>query len=78
MNHYLRSSAAALFLCVLALPTFAQDNDWVAESNEHARVVLELLASFGPEGAGSLPSAIVLRFDLGGPKGLFQHRWLVL
>ncbi len=54
MNHYLRSGAAALLLCVVASPTFAQDNDWVAESNEHAQVVLDLFASFGPEGAGAV------------------------
>ena len=54
MKQHLRSSAAALLLCVFALPASAQDIDWVAESNEHASVVLELLASFGPEGAGRI------------------------
>ncbi|MDJ0907859.1 MAG: DUF885 domain-containing protein [Woeseiaceae bacterium] len=54
MNHYLRSGAAALLLCVFTLPASAQDTDWVAESNEHAMLVLELLASFDPEGAGRI------------------------
>ncbi len=32
----------------------AEDGDWVEKSNQHAEVVLELLAKFSPEGAGSL------------------------
>ena len=49
--------AAALVLLSLTLPSFADGHggdDWVAKSNEHAQVVLELLAKFSPEGAGRL------------------------
>ena len=30
------------------------DTDWVARSNEHAQIVLDVMASFNPEGAGRL------------------------
>ena len=30
------------------------DGDWVANSNQHAQVVLEVMARFGPEGAAAL------------------------
>lgn len=36
-----------------ALPATAQD-DWVAKSNTHSQVVLEALAKFNPESAGSI------------------------
>jgi uncharacterized protein (DUF885 family) len=32
----------------------ADDSDWVTKSNEHAQVVLEVLAKFSPEGAGRM------------------------
>ncbi len=32
----------------------AADTDWVAKSNEHAQIVLDVLAKFSPEGAASL------------------------
>lgn len=32
----------------------ADDAEWVAKSNEHAQVVLEVLSKFSPEGAGSI------------------------
>ena len=41
-------------LAVFATPVVADDSDWVARSNEHAQIVLELLAKFSPEGAASL------------------------
>ena len=41
-------------LAVLATPVVADDSDWVARSNAHAQIVLELLAKFSPEGAASL------------------------
>ena len=41
-------------LAVFATPVVAEDSDWVARSNEHAQIVLELLAKFSPEGAASL------------------------
>ncbi len=45
---------AGLLAAVIALPAYAADSDWVAESDEHAQLVLEVLARFNPEGAGSL------------------------
>ena len=41
-----------VFAWLIAQPAPAQD--WVAASNEHARVVLEMLARYNPESAGSL------------------------
>ena len=35
-------------------PALAADADWVEKSNEHAQIVLEVLARFAPEGAGSI------------------------
>ena len=50
-----KSIAGGLAAILLATTTAAiADDDWVARSNEHAQVVLELLAEFSPEGAGSL------------------------
>ena len=43
---------AAIFI-LMAVPSIAQD-DWVQKSNEHAQVVLEAIAKFSPEGAGSI------------------------
>jgi hypothetical protein len=34
-------------------PVLADEPDWVEKSNEHARIVLDVLAEFSPEGAGS-------------------------
>jgi len=45
---------AGLLATVSAFPVHAADADWVAESDEHAQLVLEVLARFNPEGAGSL------------------------
>ena len=36
-----------------AVPAFAVDTSWVEKSNDHAQVVLEVLAKYSPEGAGS-------------------------
>ncbi len=44
--------AAIGVACVSTLQ--AQDEDWVAKSNAHAQIVLESMARFNPEGAGSL------------------------
>ena len=41
-------------LAVFTTPALADDVDWVAKSNEHAQVVLQLLAEFSPEGAASM------------------------
>ena len=35
-------------------PSMADDADWVARSDEHAQVVLKVLAEFSPEGAASM------------------------
>ncbi len=43
-----------LALATSALPALADDADWVAKSNEHAQVVLEVMSKFSPEGAGSI------------------------
>ncbi len=43
-----------LLVALAAAPASAQERDWIAESNAHAEVVLELLAKFSPEGAGNL------------------------
>lgn len=40
-------------LAALSVPSMADEVDWVATSNEHAQLVLELLAEFNPEGAAS-------------------------
>ncbi len=49
------SMIGGLAVVLLATTTSAiGDDDWVAKSNEHARIVLELLAEFSPEGAGRL------------------------
>lgn len=44
---------AASLVTVLASPAIAQD-DWVQKSNENARIVLEAIARFNPETAGSI------------------------
>jgi hypothetical protein len=43
-----------LAIAAFNLPTAAAEEDWVAKSNEHAQVVLEVLAKFSPEGAASI------------------------
>lgn len=44
------------FVAVALLPAalMAQNQDWVKRSNEHAQVLLSVLAKFAPEGAGQL------------------------
>ncbi len=37
-----------------AVPVIAAESDWVEKSNEHADLVLSVLARFSPEGAGSM------------------------
>jgi hypothetical protein len=37
-----------------AAPAVAEETSWIEKSNAHARVVLDVLAKFSPEGAGSL------------------------
>jgi hypothetical protein len=38
----------------VAAPAVAEETSWIEKSNAHARVVLDVLAKFSPEGAGSL------------------------
>jgi hypothetical protein len=50
-----KSLAGGLAVILLATATAALgDDDWVAKSDEHAQIVLQLLADFSPEGAGRL------------------------
>ena len=44
--------AAAVF--VLDIPPALAQDDWVQKSNEHAQIVLEAMAKFSPESAGSI------------------------
>lgn len=53
MRNIYRVVVAALVILGLAAPTIAADGDWVAKSNENAKIVLELAAEFNPEGAAS-------------------------
>ena len=56
------ATAAILMTLVFASTTTLQaqesptdtGGDWIAKSNEHAQVLLEIMAEFGPEGAASL------------------------
>ena len=43
-----------LAVVFVTTPALAADTDWVAKSDEHAQVVLEVLAKFSPEGAASI------------------------
>ena len=43
-----------LAIAVFTAPATAAEEDWVEKSNEHAQVVLEVLAKFSPEGAASI------------------------
>ena len=43
---------AAVFI-LITVPSIAQD-DWVQKSNEHAQIVLDAIAQFSPESAGSI------------------------
>ncbi len=43
-----------LVFTLVSTAAAAEDPDWVEKSNQHARIVLDVLAKFSPEGAGSL------------------------
>jgi hypothetical protein len=45
---------AVFLLASLALPAWSAEDAWVAESNRHAQVLLDLLAEFQPESAASI------------------------
>ena len=50
----MRQILVAGCIALLAFSTAAASDDWVAESNRHAQIVLDVLAKFSPEGAASL------------------------
>lgn len=51
----IRRIPLVLAAAALSLPASAADEqDWVAESNRHAQVLIDLFAKYGPEGAGGL------------------------
>ena len=54
MSLVFRAAAAATTLALIAASTAAQERGWVEKSNEHAQIVLEVLAEFNPESAASL------------------------
>ncbi len=43
-----------LVFTLVSTAAAAEDADWVEKSNQHAQIVLDVLAKFSPEGAGSL------------------------
>ena len=47
-------SCGLLAVALIVAPAGAEDSDWVTKSNEHAQVVLGVLAKFSPEGAASM------------------------
>ncbi len=51
----MKNTAAIILSLVLTLPGLAvAADDWVAQSDENARLLLDVLARFAPEGAGAL------------------------
>lgn len=48
----MRSAFRFLAVPLVVVTLSAQDTAWVAESNKHAQVLLDVMARFGPEGAG--------------------------
>jgi hypothetical protein len=48
------AAIAASFLLLTLSAAVADERSWVERSNENAQIVLEVLAEFNPEGAGSL------------------------
>ncbi len=53
MKNYRKPALAVMVLAFPALTAAAED-DWVQKSNEYAQIVLEAVAEFNPEGAGSI------------------------
>jgi hypothetical protein len=49
-----RAAVAATTFLLIATTTAAEERSWVDRSNEHAQIVLEVLAEFNPENAASL------------------------
>ena len=60
MNHTISNLRRGGLLILMAfasfepMQVFAQDNEWVAKSNQYAKPALDLMAHFGPESAGRL------------------------
>jgi hypothetical protein len=54
MTLVIRVAAAATALLMVVTATATEERSWVDESNQHAQIVLEVLAEFNPEGAASL------------------------
>ena len=54
MTLVIRAAAAATALLMVVTATATEERGWVDESNQHAQIVLEVLAEFNPEGAASL------------------------
>ncbi len=53
-NWKMRSLIGSLGFAVLALPALAAEPAWVKKSNENARLLLNVVAKYSPEGASSL------------------------
>ncbi len=53
MNYSQVSSLLAAVSMLIAVPAIAQV-DWVQKSNEHSQIVLDAIAKFNPENAGSI------------------------
>ena len=49
-----RAAVAATSLLLFVSAAAADERSWVERSNDNAQIVLEVLAEFNPEGAGSL------------------------
>ena len=49
MNRWL-----ALLVALIAWPTLAAQADWIAESNRHAKILLDISARYGPEFAAAI------------------------
>jgi hypothetical protein len=54
MTLLIRAAAAATSFLLIVTVAAAEERSWVEKSNEHAQIVLEVLAEFNPEGAASL------------------------
>ncbi len=54
MTFIIRAAAAATCFLLIVTAAAAEERSWVDRSNEHAQIVLEVLAEFNPEGAASL------------------------
>jgi uncharacterized protein (DUF885 family) len=51
---FARTILSTLLVAALSLPAFAAEPAWVTKSNENAKVLLNVLAKYSPEGASNL------------------------